>query len=93
MSRFLIALFVCCSVQLYGQDVDSLQLVIKSTDDLVAKADAYKSILNKLRSTDSIGFKQYLAEGLTFAREHIPHPFGATPGRHDSQPKPRGQKY
>lgn len=69
MTRFLVALLICCSVQLYGQDVDSLQLVIKSTDDLVAKADAYKSLLNKLRSTDSIGFKQYLAEGLTFARE------------------------
>ncbi len=70
MTRFLLTLLLCSGLQLFGQEVDSLQQVIKTSEDLVAKADAFKSILIKLRSTDTIRFKQYLAEGLTFAREH-----------------------
>ena len=65
----LYALVILTTSQFYGQNIDSLKQVILSSEDIEAKSEAYKAISNYYRRGDSVIFKRYLAEGISFARE------------------------
>ncbi|WP_432412056.1 tetratricopeptide repeat-containing sensor histidine kinase [Rasiella sp. SM2506] len=53
---------------MYGQNIDSLTHVIKTSKDSEAKATSYKAIVSHYRTTDTTLFQTYLAEGITYAR-------------------------
>lgn len=63
---YVLSFFLC--TQLYGQNIDSLTQVIKTSKDPEAKTTSYKAIVNQYRSKDSTLFKKYLKEGLAYAR-------------------------
>lgn len=63
-----LALFFSCPT-LLAQNIDSLKQVISTSNDAVAKVQAYQTITNYYTRRDSVEFKKYLAEGLLHARD------------------------
>lgn len=64
---FKVLVFFCC-IQLSGQNIDSLQQVLTSSKDPEAKAASYRTLVSYYRNQDSVLFKKYLTEGLSYAR-------------------------
>lgn len=66
-SVFYCFIALLCS-KMYGQNIDSLTHVIKTSKDSEAKATSYKAIVSYYRTTDTTLFQTYLVEGITYAR-------------------------
>tara|TARA_A100000171_G_C2140435_1_gene155155 strand:- start:4995 stop:6917 length:1923 start_codon:yes stop_codon:yes gene_type:complete len=67
-----VALLVFISIfyttELFAQNTDSLQQVISTSKNPEAKTTAYEALVSHYRTADSILFKKYHDEGITYAR-------------------------
>ena len=71
VKSFLLVLASLLLAPLYAQEqkIDSLKQVIATSNDVNAKAAAYKALVQQLKP-DTLLFKEYYKEGLAFARQN-----------------------